>query len=378
MHPCKILYVASGLGVGGAETMLLQLARGLGERGHEQYVISMTGIGPIGLMLQDLGVSVVGLNMQSSFGFASGLWKLRRAVAATAPDIIQGWMYHGNLAALFAHSTCLGRRRRRLYWGLRATIVTDGRYDRMLGWSARLSGIPKAIIANSKAGMIEHVARGFHARRFEVIPNGIDTERFRPNAYARARLRAAWGVGEDDVVLIHVARVDVMKDHTSFLRAVEALPHVRAILVGLGTEQLTLPPNARALGVRDDVDQLYAAADIVVSSSAYGEGFSNVVAEGMSTGLTPVTTDVGDARAIIGEVGQVVPPCDAGALARALGDMAMLSRRARENLGQRARQRIISEFSIEKAVSRFERLYCGTEETGISAKRMERDAGSRT
>jgi glycosyltransferase involved in cell wall biosynthesis len=148
-----------------------------------------------------------------------------------------------------------------------------------------------------------------------------------------------------------------MKDHASFLHAVEGLPHVRAILIGLGTDRLTLPPNVRALGVCDEVERLYAAADLVVSSSAYGEGFSNIIAEGMSTGLIPVATDVGDARAIIGDIGRVVPPRDAGALARALQDMIMLSRYVREDLGQRARHRITTKFSIEDAVSRFERVY---------------------
>jgi glycosyltransferase involved in cell wall biosynthesis len=351
-----LLYVTTGLGMGGAETMLLQLASRLHERGHRQRVVSMTGPGTIGRMLQDRGIAVTNLTMQSLTGLASGFMALRQIIARESPVVILGWIYHGYLSALAAQRTCLTRPR--LYWGLRATLVTDGRYDRVIAWNARLSGLADAIVANSEAGRWEHIARGFRQQRMTVIPNGIDVDRFRPDPEARATLRAGWGIGEDEPVIVHVARADPMKDHVGFLAAVKAVPQAKAFLVGLGTEQLSLPPNARALGMREDVERLYAAADIVVSSSAYGEGFSNVVAEGMSVGLVPVATDVGDARAILGEVGRIVPPRDPEAMTRALREFADLPRAAREEIGRQARRRIMAEFSIDTAVSRFETLYC--------------------
>ena len=89
-----------------------------------------------------------------------------------------------------------------------------------------------------------------------------------------------------------------MKDHATFLAAMAELPSLTGVMVGEGTSELAAPPNVRALGRRRDTPALYAAADIVASTSAFGEGFSNVIAEGMSAGLVPVATDVGDAAAL--------------------------------------------------------------------------------
>src|SRR5262249_57032872 len=109
-------------------------------------------------------------------------------------------------------------------------------------------------------------------------------------------------------VLAHVGRVDAMKDHGSFLGAMAELPNFSAVLIGAGTENLPAAPNVLRLGRRHDVARLFAAADFAVSSSRRGEGFSNVLAEGMACGLPAVATDVGDAKLIVGDTGLVVPP----------------------------------------------------------------------
>jgi glycosyltransferase involved in cell wall biosynthesis len=148
-----------------------------------------------------------------------------------------------------------------------------------------------------------------------------------------------------------------MKDHASFLAAMRALPNHNALLVGSGTETLPLPPNVRALGPRADPERLYPAADIVVSSSAFGEGFSNTIAEGMSSGLVPVATDVGDTSLIVGTTGKIVPPRDPVALAEGLAEMASLAPHDRQKRGQAAREHILRSFGLSKAVETFERAY---------------------
>lgn len=119
-------------------------------------------------------------------------------------------------------------------------------------------------------------------------------------------MRKELGLSFDAVVAIHVARVNSMKDHESFLAAMAEVPNVEGLLAGAGTESLSVPTNAKALGLRRDVNRLYAAADVVVSTSVYAEGFSNIIAEGMSCGLVPFTTDAGDARLIVGDVGRII------------------------------------------------------------------------
>jgi len=159
------------------------------------------------------------------------------------------------------------------------------------------------------------------------------------------------------VVAIHVARVNPMKDHAVFLKAVASLPDIRGLLVGAGTESLPLPNNVRALGLRRDVERLYACADLVVSTSAYAEGFSNVISEGMSAGLVPIATDVGDARTIIGDTGHIIPARDANALMKALAVETPISAAERRARGLRARARIVERFTLDQAAERYERLY---------------------
>jgi glycosyltransferase involved in cell wall biosynthesis len=262
-------------------------------------------------------------------------------------------MYHGDLFAAAANLVVPGRRR--LYWGLRASDTVQGGYGWLVRLCARLSRLPELVIANSQSGLDFHCAQGYRPRRTEVIPNGVDTDRFQPDPATRSALREELALPQDAIVTIHVARLDPMKDHASFLKAMRMLPDFRGIMVGAGTETLELPGNVAALGLRTDVARLYRCADIVVSSSAFAEGFSNILAEGMSSGLVPVATDVGDARLIVGDTGEIVPVRDPDALARALSRAAGRSDLAARKV--RARARIVENFTLERAVDRFAALY---------------------
>lgn len=220
-----------------------------------------------------------------------------------------------------------------------------------------MSRWPDVIVSNSKAGEAFHREQGYRARLSKVIANGIDTQKFRPDAATRDAIRAEFSIAREAVVVAHAARVDAMKDHPTCLAALAAAPAVLGILFGAGTDSLTLPSNVRALGMRCDVERLYAMADIVISTSAFGEGFSNAIAEGMSSGLVPVVTDVGDARPIVGETGYVVAPRDVRALVSAIRKTAALTLAERTALGLRARARIEEKFSLQRSVDAYERLY---------------------
>lgn len=354
----RILYITSGLGVGGAETMLVQLARRLVSRGHSLHVVSLSDHGDLAERVRTAGVAVTELRLRSLVrGAIPSLISLRRIVADFSPDVIQGWMYHGNIAACLAHRLAPRSRARHLYWGVRASNMDSSRYGGIIKANAWLSGCPDAIIANSRAGADFHIAHGFRAKDMRIIANGIDTDRFKPDDNLRAKLRSELAIEPDRLVVIHVARVDVMKDHKTFLEAMTALPQVSGLLVGAGTERLVLPANVRALGVRMDASCLYPVADVVASSSAFGEGFSNVVAEGMSAGLMPVATDVGDAGLIVGDTGFVLPPRDPAALAVVLREILSLTPAERRRRGAAARSRIVSQFSLKRAADAFEILY---------------------
>lgn len=356
-----VLHVISGLATGGAETTLVQLASALQARGMPQHVISVGNRGVYADELERHGVIVSTLGIGSLFGGPVGLLRLVRQMQKLQPRLVQGWMYHGNIMAAVALRFVPGRADRRLMWNLRASNMDAARYGWLIRLCAMTSTWPDVVIANSQAGVDFHLGRGFRPKHIELIANGIDTEKFQPDPAARAAVRAELGIPADAPLVIHAARVDPMKDHDAFLTAMEGLPKVYGVMVGAGTPKLRSLPNVRALGLRHDIERVYAAADIVVSTSAFGEGFSNAIAEGMSAALVPVATDVGDARLIIGDTGRIVARRDPAALAAAIAAEAAIAPATRKSRGALARERILSHFSLVQAVDAYERLYLSLE-----------------
>jgi glycosyltransferase involved in cell wall biosynthesis len=111
------------------------------------------------------------------------------------------------------------------------------------------------------------------------------------------------------------------------------------------------------LGERHDLPRLNAALDVACSSSAFGEGFPNVIAEAMSCAVPCVATDIGDTAFVLGDAGALVPPKDEPALAVALLKMLRLSADQRRALGEAGRERVMRSFSLTSAIANFENLF---------------------
>ena len=357
MRRRPVVHVISGLGIGGAEASLIQIATHLQARGVPQHIICVGALDDHAGDLRAHGVDVTVLDVINALRLPVGVNRMARLIRELDPGVVQGWMYHGNILAALAHRLAGRRGGRRLYWNLRASNVDDERYGGVLRIGALMSSWPDLVIANSQAGAKFHIDRGFKPRQIDVIRNGVDTQKFNPDADVRATLRAQLGIPAGAVVAIHAARVDPMKDHALVLAAMAALPQIHGLLVGAGTETLTVPPNVCSLGMRRDLARLYAAADIVISSSAFAEGFSNVIAEGMSVGLVPIATDVGDSREIVGDTGCVVPTRDVTKMTAALAAAARESAPERLNRGLRARARIVERFPLGTMVDAYARVY---------------------
>ncbi len=263
----------------------------------------------------------------------------------------------------------------RIVWGVRASNMDLSRYDWLSSLAyaleCRLARFADCIIANSDAGKRYAVANGFPGDKIIVISNGIDTDYFRPNPEERRQVRTEWGIGEDEILVGLVGRLDPMKDHPVFLEAASHIARerqdVRFVCVGGGSADYAaaLKQRAAALGLikqliwvgsRDDMPAVYSALDISSSSSSYGEGFSNTVAEAMACGVPCVVTDVGDSALIVGNAGSVVPPGDHSALAAAIQCLTDLPLEERRALGEACRARILSEFSVDKLVQRTEQV----------------------
>ncbi len=300
----KILHLITGLERGGAETMLAKLVRQMAPDRFESVVVSLGVEGSVGRELRQAGIAVHALDMRRSLPSLAAFLRLLRIIRRERPALLQTWLYHADLVGLLAAALTPGLP---LLWNLRCSDMELANYSRRTAWVrgilARCSHRPTAVIVNSAAGQRVHAALGYRPRRWELIPNGFDTARFRPDAAARADWRRRLGIGEGETLIGMVARVDPMKDHATFLAAAARLAaargDVRFALVGRGTEALRpeapLAGRLQALGEQSDVAAILPAFDLLVLSSAFGEGFPNVIGEAMASGVCCIASDVGDA-----------------------------------------------------------------------------------
>jgi glycosyltransferase involved in cell wall biosynthesis len=355
----KVLHLITGLHRGGAETMLHRLVLAMGLK---SIVVSLNEGGEVASDLRNSGVKTLSLNMKRGQPSLRGVKSLRRIIREEQPDILQTWLYHADIVGLLAS---VGFSNLPLVWNLRCSDMDLSKYSWMTRairfLLAQASGFPTAVIANSEAGRQVHAALGYRPRHWEVIPNGFDTELFRPHAVERSTFRRALGIGDMAPLVGMVARVDPMKDHANFFAAAEriaiAREDIRFVLAGRGSDNLKIPTALRgrvqALGARSDIQKLFSAIDVLVVSSAFGEGFPNVIGEAMACGVPCVSTNVGDARQIIGETGLVVRPRDP----IALSDAVLKVIGVRGYTGTAARQRIVDHYAINTVAERYRGLY---------------------
>lgn len=364
--PTRIAFLIRSLNPGGAETQLVVLASGLVAQGCRVRVVTYYPDGLLAPRLTAAGVELVSLDKRTRWDLFNSGRKLVAELREFRPHLLHSFLETSNVLGALLRPLLPGTH---LVWGVRSSNMEAGQYGlvwRLVLLAERmLARQPDVVVSNSHAGSRHRVALGWPAQRMRVIPNGIDTDRFRPRPDVRDDVRRALGVGDDIVLIGQVARLDPMKDHLTLLRATALLDasgtDFRLALVGAGPEEqhARLAEAARQLGIagrilwlgeRLDVPEVLNALDIHVLASAYGEGFPNAVAEAMATGLPCVVTDVGDAREIVGDSGIAVPPRDPTRLAGALERLLTTPPAARRELGQRARQRILDHYSISRMV----------------------------
>ena len=154
-----------------------------------------------------------------------------------------------------------------------------------------------------------------------------------------------------------------MKNYNNFLNAYKSIGStdnnkIKLVLAGKGTDKLDLPNNCIALGMKKDIEEYYNIADIVIVPSAFGEGFSNVLVEGMLTNLFPVATNVGDAKKIIGSTGFILSGSDAETLSKELSKIIKIKKHLLK-LGRKARNRAHKLFAIGKMIRSYDNVFKG-------------------
>lgn len=368
----SILHVITGLDNGGAENNLVRLATRIDRTRFRSSVISLTTLGACSRALTDAGVPVSAIAMRAGRPTPPAVWRLFRTIRQARPDILQTWLPHADLLGQLVGSAAGVKT---ICWNIRSAELARADHPASLFWVLRwlssLSHRPACIVTNSSAGKRAHQALGYRPRRWEFIPNGIDVERFVPSADRRHEFRERRGLSPTAPVVGMVGRYHAMKDHATFVDAaalvLQARPDARFVIVGRGvgpdngalTERVRAGRLADAMlleGECEDAAAVFPAFDVAVSSS-YSEAFPNVIAEAMACGVPCVVTDAGDSAKIVGPAGIVVPIREPAALADGILRLLAADDAARVSLGAAARARIVTEFSVNAMVARYEALY---------------------
>lgn len=369
----KIIHIITSLNVGGAEQALKRLLLTIPDAQQHTVVVSLKNMGKIGEELQRHGFEVIALNMKNPLFFPLVALHLYRLIRQFQPDIVQTWLYHadmiGGIAAKFAGV-------KHIIWGIRTTELDSG--SKLTAWIrkplARLSYvIPTKIVCVAEASRKKHIALGYDASKMVVIGNGFEASQMHSSPKQRAELRLSVGLNDGDVVIGTLGRLSQEKGQDIFVHSVgliaEVYPNVRFLMIGRGLEAVneTLMQWINATGFADrfvlmgerrDVAVVLSAMDIFCLPSR-SEGFPNVLGEAMVMGLPCVSTDVGDAEVLLGDTGLLVQKDNPEALMIGLKQMLDMSQDERMALGERAKLRVQSEFTLEQMRKKFDAVYAG-------------------
>ncbi len=371
-QPIAVTHVITTLSTGGAETMLYRLLCAMDRSRFRNSVISLAGDGTIARKIRATGIPVRVLDIRP-WQAVTGILRLARELRRERPHVIQTWMYHADLLGGLASLPLPGVP---VAWNIRCGGLDPTIDKRSTIWISRICAglsrfLPARIVSCSQSGSGVHAAAGYARPKILVIPNGFDTESYRPDRASRLAVRDELELEAGALIVGSVGRFDRAKDHATLCRTAATVcrlqPKVHFVMCGENVtransgltsrlEAAGIGSRCHLLGRREDIPRIMAAFDVFVSSSSV-EGFPNAIGEAMACGVPCVATDAGDSRRLIGDTGLIVPVRDAEALAASVLKLIEAGAEGRMALGALARRRIGNRFGIAGVARQYEELY---------------------
>lgn len=362
-----VVLLTTNLAPGGAETQVALLARTLQARGWTVHVVSMLKPSAFGEELARGGVEVHSLGMQPGIPDPRAVARLAAILRTIRPAVLHCHMFHANL---------LGRLARLLFPIPRVISTLHSlaessrespdvtRRDRLYRLTDPLA---HATVAVCQAAADRHAeARAVRRDKLRVIPNGVDTARFRPEDARREAARKALGIASaDEFVWLAAGRLMWKKDYPTMIRASAHRPGRKLWIAGAGPQEAELntlaselKADVRFLGLRADLPELMNAADALVLSSTV-EGLPMVLLEAAASGLPCVATRAGGSGEVVidGQTGFLSPCGDVESLAGAMARIEVLSIEERCEMGRAARAVALERFDIGVIAAQWEQLY---------------------
>lgn len=352
----KIALVVPGLGIGGAERIACGLCDHLASNGHEVKLFCLTN--KVLLRPSDPAVSiqVYEFSRHKILSLPSRFAHFRRDLLAFAPDIVNTHLAHGNLFGRLANGTLHGPSH-----PLVSTIHNNRAPGSFVGWLYRLTDnlSAKTVAVSEEARAVFVRSGACPPTKAGVILNGIAAPAMpRPmDAAERRDLRTRLGANDEEFLLLAIGRAVEEKDYLGMLKslalAARTDPRLKLAVVGGGpelahlvaaTQDMKLGERVTFLGEQPDAQRYLAAADAFISTSTI-EGFGLAIGEAMAAGLPVIAPRTGGVPNLVGDTGWLCPPGDPDCFAQRLIEVAAIDQADRQQIGLRARARIIEHFS---------------------------------
>ncbi len=355
----KLVLAIRSLDIGGAERQFIELVKHIDKTRFNVLVVTMYGGVQENTVKNIPNIKYINLQKKGRYDFFAFYNRYARILQESAPDIIYSFLVEMNLFSYWCKL-----KKTKLIWGFRASNMDLKKYGKLaqiLFWLQRIysRNIDK-IIVNSYASVIFHKNSGFDMSKSVVIHNGIDTNKFTRNLQKRKEFREKYNLKVNDTVIGIVARIDYMKGYVVLVTAIKKIldNYQNITMFAIGDDDKSIKQECEKilgcynnirfiwLGKQNNVENFYSGFD-VYSSSSFGEGFSNSIAEAMSCELACVVTNVGDSKIIVGNIGIVV---DANNEQSLYDGLVKMIESDYKDLGKKSSNRIISNFTINKMV----------------------------
>lgn len=365
----KLAIVLRSLETGGAEKQALELAKNINKKDFTIKIISFYSNGSLIQEANNSGIEVVLLNKSGRYDIFGFLFKLKKELDDYKPDLVHTFLDSPNIILgifkLFGFQFSL-------IWGIRSSQMELSEYNFFRKISSKLeiffSKVPTKIICNSFAGKKYIISKGFPEKKCLVVHNGIDSKKFMNISSNKEELRKKFNLPREKFLIGLIARADPKKDHLNFIAAANIAVKINknfsfVIVTNMkksilnAVKSFNLHDNFFILPQQNNISEIYHTLDINTLSSAFGEGFPNVVAESMVSGCPTVSTDTGDSKFVLGNSDLIVPPKNPQALANVWLKIYNLNYVNKCQIIEESQNRIVSKFSTEIMISKISNIY---------------------
>ena len=351
----KILYLITGLGLGGAEKVVCDLADQMAGKGHEVKIAYLTG--EILVRPKSIDIDLISLDLNNLYGLYSASKKYKKIIQDFQPDVVHAHMVHANIFTRINRIGCAIPK-------LICTAHNSNEGGRLRMIVYRLTNFLSDFNSNVSQEATESlISKGaFNKNNLTTVYNGIDLSKFKSFKTEKKN---------DEIMVLSVGRFNEQKDYPNLFRAIKILkdnsliekvkfyiageghlrPQLEQLIVDLG-----ISDSVVLLGKRSDIPTLLNKADYFILSSRH-EGLPTVVIEAMACGTFVIATDCGGSAEIMGDTGILVPPQNSEALAESLKEAVNKTPLEIQENNLKARQRVEELFSLERSVQNWLKLY---------------------